>query len=347
MNDFFFGFQGQLLLISAMSFVVTGIFRSYALSRLMDVPNARSSHFRPTPRGGGFGVMVALTAGLFFIYAEGHLPDSLAFALVGLLPLSSVGFLDDHYDVPAKWRFVVQILVSGTSLWVLGGSRVLVIGDVGVDLGVLALPLGVLFVVWFLNLFNFMDGIDGLEAVEVIFILSAAAFLSMQPVGGAILDPLARVALMAAAAISGFLVWNWPPARIFMGDVGSGSLGFLVAILALYSASNKGPSLCVWLILAGIFVVDATLTLLMRIFLGERWFEAHRSHAYQHAALRYKSHGRVTAAVIVMNLFWLSPCAFFATLHPEVELVVLGVAWLPLFFLAMHFKAGRRWREAL
>ena len=339
-------FGAILLGVAVLSFLVTGLFRSYAVSRLMDIPNDRSSHTQPTPRGGGFGVIVALTGGVFLVSRLGHLPPSLGFSLLWLLPLALVGFLDDHFNIPARWRFLVQITAAMISIGGLGADGRFMLGGEVIDLGFMALPLSLLFIVWFLNLFNFMDGIDGLEAVEAIFVLVASALLSGSLSAEGQFQPEAEVALIASAAVFGFLVWNWPPAKIFLGDIGSGPLGFLVAILALYSLAQGRLTICLWLILSGVFVVDATFTLLVRFFRGERWFEAHRSHAYQHAAMRYGSHARVTVMVTLINLLWLLPMAFLARLNPEKELWILAAAWLPLILLASVFKAGSSGWEA-
>jgi Fuc2NAc and GlcNAc transferase len=185
-----------------------------------------------------------------------------------------------------------------------------------------------------------MDGIDGIAASETLSVgLMAALLLTLGT--GIGLTATAGVALALAAASGGFLAWNWPPARIFMGDVGSGVLGFVLAVLALWSAIHEELSLVVWLILAGVFLVDATLTLLIRMFRGERWFEAHRSHAFQHAARRWGSHRTITLSVLAINVGWLLPMAWLAATHPSWELALLALALLPLTLLAYRLGAGR------
>ena len=261
-------------------------------------------------------------------------------ALSALLPLAVVGFIDDHGHVSARWRFLLQAMSAGWALYWLGGIETLRVNDVTLALGPVAGLFAGLFIVWMLNLFNFMDGIDGIAASETLSVgLMAALLLTLGT--GIGLTATACVALALAAASGGFLVWNWPPARIFMGDVGSGVLGFVLAVLALWSATHAELSLVVWLILAGVFLVDATLTLLIRMLRGERWYEAHRSHAFQHAARRWGSHRTITLSVLAINVGWLLPMAWLAATHPSWELALLALALLPLTLLAYRLGAGR------
>jgi len=327
-------------MLALLSALLTGWVRHYALFRLLDVPNARSSHTRPTPRGGGLAIVLVLFFSGLLAFGYGFLPLSLAMALLAAIPLAVVGFVDDHGDVPARWRFLIQVASAAWAIYWIGGVEVLKIGEFDLRLGVLGYPFGILVMVWMLNLFNFMDGIDGIEASEVIFIgLGAAILIAVGWGFSPVPEMLAPLAISAATL--GFLVWNWPPARIFMGDVGSGVLGFLLALLMLWTAVTEKLSFSVWVILSGIFLVDATLTLLIRLFRGERWYQAHRSHAYQHASRRYGGHKLVTMGVIAINLFWLLPLAFWAQWKPAIELWLVLAALFPLAFAAIRLGAGR------
>lgn len=325
---------------AGLSWLLTGRVMTYGRQRLMDLPNDRSSHEQPTPRGGGLAIVIAFSLSMVILFAVGLLPWPLLMALSALLPLAVVGFIDDHGHVSARWRFLLQAMAAGWALYWLGGIETLRVNDVQLALGPVAGLLAGLFMVWMLNLFNFMDGIDGIAASETLSVgLMAALLLSLGTEVG--LTATAWVALVLAAASGGFLAWNWPPARIFMGDVGSGVLGFVLAVLALWSAIHEELSLVVWLILAGVFLVDATLTLLIRMLRGERWYEAHRSHAFQHASRRWGSHRTITLSVLAINVGWLLPMAWLAATHPTWELALLAVALLPLTLLAYRLGAGR------
>jgi Fuc2NAc and GlcNAc transferase len=148
-------------------------------------------------------------------------------------------------------------------------------------------------------------------------------------------------ALILAAATLGFLVWNWPPAKIFMGDAGSGYTGYAVAVLAVAAARESPVALLTWVMLAGVFVVDATVTLVRRVARRERASQAHRSHAYQWLARKWSSHRRVTLGVVLVNVVWLFPCALCATLFPAFAGWILCVALAPLIVAALAAGAGR------
>ena len=330
-----------LLLALAASTILTGAVRSYAVKRsLIDIPNARSSHHTPTPRGGGLGLVAVFLLMMFGLFWFNRVPDDLFIALAGSgLLIAGIGYWDDHRHIPAQWRILVHLLAA---VWVvawLGGIGSVPFGSLWLPLGWIGDVLTVFFLVWLLNLFNFMDGIDGIAASEAVFAASSAAGLLLLVDPGR--APAALWLLLLAAAVLGFLLWNWPPARIFMGDVGSGFLGMMLGLLALYTSDERGLNLWVWLILLGLFIVDATWTLLRRVAAGERWHEAHCSHAYQRLARRWQSHKNVTLAAWSVNLLWLLPLALLAAKRPQIGVFCLVVAYLPLLFLAYRMGAGR------
>jgi Fuc2NAc and GlcNAc transferase len=250
-------------------------------------------------------------------------PESLPLTLAllgGGLAVAIVGYVDDRRSLPVAVRMLVHLGSAAWAVYALGGLPALRWGTSTLHLGLSGDVLAVFGIVWMLNLFNFMDGIDGLAASEAVFVaLAGTALAGFLPSFGA------AIALLVAAANLGFLCWNWPPAKIFMGDVGSGYLGYVLAVLALSAARENSVMLYVWLILGGVFLVDATVTLARRAARGERVYEAHRSHAYQWLSRHWKSHKSVTIAVAAVNLFWLLPCAWFATRHPL--LAVWAVRW--------------------
>ncbi len=282
----------------------------------------------------------AATAGVIALSLLGAVSKELALSIaVGGGTVALVGFLDDRYSVRPVFRFVVHAGAALGALVLLGGLPPLPFGDRVIKLGASGYLIGVLGIAWVLNLFNFMDGIDGIAATEAVFIACAGAVTGVIS-GGA--NEAAVAASVLAFASAGFLCWNWPPAKVFLGDVGSGYLGYVVAVLALAAAWTNPTALWVWLILGGVFFVDATVTLVRRLLRGERVFEAHRSHAYQWLARRWGSHGKVTLALLAVNVFWLLPLALLAATFPRYAGVAVVVALAPLTVLALALGSGRR-----
>jgi Fuc2NAc and GlcNAc transferase len=277
---------------------------------------------------------------LVFLVSAGFLQLNLAFVLVaGGGAVALTGYLDDRKTLPASVRICVHIIAAILAVMVLGGITEQTLRNMGLH-GIWAGSLlGLMALTWSTNLFNFMDGIDGIAGSEAVFVAGAGALLNWRYGGDGGLT--AAMVVLAAAAL-GFLVWNWPPASIFMGDVGSGFLGFTLAVLGLAASRHSVARIEVWMILSGVFVVDATVTLLTRVVRGDRWFEAHRQHAYQHLARRWKAHLPVTVLVIVINLFWLFPWAWIAALYPARAMLCSIAALAPLIAIASLLAAGRQ-----
>ena len=158
-----------------------------------------------------------------------------------------------------------------------------------------------------------MDGIDGIAGSELVCVNLVSLFFVINSTDYSV----TLIIMVLGAASAGFLAWNWEPARIFMGDVGSGFSGFMLGLLALITMQQGSMTVWSWLILLGVFVVDATITLLRRLLVGERWYVGHTSHAYQHAARHYKSHGKVTMTVVLINICWLTPWTVASVLFPK------------------------------
>ncbi|ANX03837.1 MraY family glycosyltransferase [Immundisolibacter cernigliae] len=332
-----------LPVVAGLSLVLTDGLRRYALARsLMDIPNARSSHSVPTPRGGGVAIVASFLLALPWLAVAGLASWHLVWALLGAgMGVALLGFLDDHGHVAARWRLLGHFAAAGWALFWLGGlPPVMVLGHT-LDLGWAGHGLAVVYLVWLLNLYNFMDGIDGLAGVEAICVCLGAAALYALPgmAGGPAVD--VWLALLLACAVAGFLAWNFPPARIFMGDAGSGFLGITLGILSLQAAWAAPQLLWSWVILLGVFVVDATFTLLRRLLRGDKVHQAHRSHAYQHAARRFGRHLPVTLTVAAINLGWLLPIALGVASGGVEGGVGLLVAYAPLLALAIKFRAGQ------
>lgn len=321
------------------SWAMTAGVRRYALARsIMDIPNARSSHRIPTPRGGGVAIVLGFLGCLPLAGVLGAVDGR---SLLALLPagalVAAIGFLDDHRHIPARWRLLGHFVAALWLLGWLGGVPALATPWGMLDLGLLGDFLGLVFLVWLLNLYNFMDGIDGIAGLEAISVCLGGALCGW--VVGA--PQLLWLPLILGMAAAGFLVWNFPPARIFMGDAGSGFLGLVLGGLALQAAAVAPPLVWSWLILLGVFVVDATFTLCHRLMRGERVYEAHRSHAYQRASRRFGSHLKVSLWVTLINLLWLLPLALLVALGHVPGLLALIVAYAPLVLVVAHLGAGR------
>lgn len=329
--------------VACASAALTGIVRRYALSRrLMDEPNARSSHSVPTPRAGGLAIVASFLGGalVWATLDQAIFSTMTAVGGAGLL-VAAIGFWDDHGHVRVSIRLVSQ---AASGLWLIYWLKDLpqfqltplipLIGDS--VLAELAVLVGCWFgFVWIVNLFNFMDGIDGIAAVEA----------SSVGIGGAVISLLMGfgvevMAILLASSVLGFLPWNWSPARIFMGDVGSGFLGAILAGITIMTGAADASFIGIWLILMGVFVVDATVTLLRRAFFRERIFDAHRTHAYQNAARFLGSHSKVSIAVLLINCFWLFPIALLCALDWLGDVAGLIVAYAPLVVLSWRWCAG-------
>ncbi len=324
-----------LLFVLLISLAVTKFSIRWAHQRdLIDRPNHRSSHTTPTPRGGGVALVLALYVGLAAAAALDMISwRPLALMLCGL-PIAIVGYADDILTLSARTRLLVQALCAAAALWVLSPIPALTLFGFVVPVQV-ATVLYFLGIIWLTNLYNFMDGIDGIAAFETIAIgLCWIALLGLSH---------ALIPLVLIFSTLGFLYFNWPPARIFMGDVGSAFCGFVVGALALFYAGDQQTSVLLWLIPASAFIVDATVTLIVRILRGQRPGVAHRSHAYQHAARKLGKHLPVSTAFFILSTLWLGVIALWvhngsAEVSAEIGFLV---AIIPLVIVALALRAGR------
>lgn len=320
-----------------LSWLLASRVRLYALDKLVDIPNERSSHSSPTPRGGGLAIVITVLGGIVLAGIMRWITLDLTLALAGGgAMIAAVGWIDDHRDVPARIRFAVQVAAAAWAIYWLHGIPSLSIGDASVHLGLLGTILGILGIVWAINLYNFVDGIDGLAAGEAI---------STGTIGGLILlatghTGLAMIALLIAAANAGFLPLNWAPAKLFMGDVGSGTLGYLFAGLSIASENAGAVPVLIWVLLLGAFVFDATVTLCRRVVNGERWYQAHHSHAYQRMVQAGRSHAQVSSMILGINLV-LAVLALVAWLRPAFFLIAIAAGTILLAALYLSVERIR------
>jgi UDP-N-acetylmuramyl pentapeptide phosphotransferase/UDP-N-acetylglucosamine-1-phosphate transferase len=314
-------FGAAFVASAALTGIVTDMLRKRAI---LDLPNARSSHSAPTPRGGGWGMMLALMP--FWMWAEAGAgvidhPDQLLPGF-GASLLMIVSWADDRRGLTPITRFAAQSAAVGAVVMVLPGGHSLTGGMLPI------VPDRVLTAViwlWFVNLFNFMDGIDGISGG------SAAAM------GGGLFlvwpdksSEAVQGGLIAAAAI-GFLVWNWAPAKVFMGDVGSIPIGYLLGY-GLIRLAMAGEAVAA-LIIALYYLADATITLLRRLSRGERVWRAHREHFYQQSVRRGRSHATTATAAIIVQLVLVAFAVMSIgngvwMLIPAVVMVALLLLWM-------------------
>lgn len=279
------------------SFALTYFIKEYAIGRsFVAHVNERSSHNVPTPHGGGIAIAVTWFAGLVYLYLHEMIEPNLFYALMIGAVISAVSYLDDLYDLSAKTRLLVQAFVAIGGLAALGGLKAIDLGFFIIENQIVTNLFAFLMIVWFINLYNFLDGIDGYAGSEAIFLAIAGLILF----GG-------EHFIVLAVSVAGFLIWNWHVAKIFMGDVGSTLLGYTVAVFTLYHANESSQNLWVWVILFGVFWFDATLTLLRRYKNKEKLSQAHRKHAYQRMTQSGFSHSCVVIASTGLNivLFWI------------------------------------------
>jgi Fuc2NAc and GlcNAc transferase len=326
------------VLAASFGFTIWVIRNAYNLG-LIDIPNQRSSHTQPTPRGGGVVFTVTFYLGLIVLFVIGVVDENWILGLLIGGPLVAiVGFLDDRKSLPALMRLAVHFVAAIATFAIITRMFAYHIEisflptDNQVFLGVFC----VLYIMWMVNLYNFMDGIDGMAGTQgvVAALLSAAlSFWQGSPQLGA-------VYLLLAASVGGFLFHNWSPAKIFMGDCGAYFLGFAFATLALISKVYLGHSIHAHMILLGVFICDATYTLVLRAIQGKRIYQAHRDHAFQHAVQRGLSHRRVNLMWNAVTAFWLGPVAMASVLYPLQATMFLLLGYSPLIVMVAYMKAG-------
>jgi UDP-N-acetylmuramyl pentapeptide phosphotransferase/UDP-N-acetylglucosamine-1-phosphate transferase len=339
---------GVLLLASRLTkYLCSPASRLYFL----DHPNERSLHKQPIPRTGGLAIMISLTAGFLLGQIVNQIlmagwraalwtePDmwqeaKAMLVLVMALLIGAISFWDDRNNLAPGVRFGIHALVAAGMVWVtnLKVDFISIPLFKSLPLGWLAIPLTVLFLMWMTNLYNFMDGMDGFAGGMTVIGFAFFAFIGW--IGGNY--TFAVLALLIAAAAGGFLFYNRPPARIFMGDVGSGSLGFLAGALAVMGIHDNLFDLWVPVLIFSPFIVDATTTLMKRLLRGEKVWQAHRQHHYQRLVLAGWSHRKtVLIEYVLMTLVGLSALIYRQIADSQVRLFIL-LTWAALYALISY-----------
>ena len=306
------------------SMTVTGFLQKYALKHsLIDVPNERSSHLIPTPRGGGLSIVIPVLLCIAVLFLTAQIDRNFALALgTGCFFVASIGWIDDHQHIPANWRALLYGIAAVLAVYFLNESDDFQSVFHQLPFAIVSSFLIVIWIVWMTNLYNFMDGTDALVAIQTICtsLLVGLLFWLQGQYG------LATVCFVIAASSCGFLFWNWPPAKIFMGDVGSCSLGFCFGVLVVIGEIQGSVPFTVFFILLSIFICDTTLTLLMRVFANEKWYQAHKSHAYQRWVQMGASHKRLALSVLLINVIILWPMATMAFVWDEYSYYIAAVS---------------------
>jgi len=309
------------ILLFLTSFILTLVIKNYYIKNaLFNEVNERSSHTVPTPHGGGIAIAITWFVGILYLYFIDDIDTNLFYALLIGIIISIVSFFDDIYELSAKLRIIAQSIVAIAGIYLLGGTKSLDFGLFVIENEIMTNIFSFLLIVWFINLYNFLDGINGYAGSEAIF-LSVAGFLLF---GGGHF-------IVLSVAVLGFLYWNFNKAKIFMGDVGSTLLGYNVAIFILYYNNVDSTNLWIWIILFGVFWFDATLTLIRRKLNNEQLSQAHKKHAYQRLTQSGWSHFKVTNYSIGINI------VLFCIVYFISNIVIAFIISLFLLYGVMKF----------
>ena len=305
----------------------------------IDSPTITSIHKKPTPSAGGISILISylifvcvLVNYVLFDY------DAFLVLLSALIPIILIGLLDDYYSVSIYIRLFVQFF-----------SSTIIIYHFQIDTNVLNFQIfseqsiiiififSIILSIWLMNLYNFMDGIDGYASSECIFVSFSASLIAY------LNSPESLMYLYLAgigAANVGFFIRNWYPAKIFMGDTGSVSIGCIFAFFIFYSASESIISIYTWLILLSVFIADASYTLAVRVVTKKNITKAHLTHAFHMLASRKNSHKYVTKLLISINLFWVLPLALLSNAYMDYHVIITILVYLPLFIYLIKIGAG-------
>ena len=306
------------IILLLVSFFLTYLIKNYMIKKsFVATVNERSSHTIPTPHGGGIAIAITWFIGLIYIYFIGKIEHSLFYALLIGVIISIVSFFDDIYELSPKTRLIAQAIAAIGGLYFLGGFETLNFGIFDISNSVFTNIFAFFMIIWFINLYNFLDGINGYAGSEAVF-LALAGFILFS----------GNHFLVLAVAVLGFLFWNWNKAKIFMGDVGSTLLGYNIAIFTIYYANQEANNFWIWIILFGVYWFDATLTLIRRKLNKEKLSQAHKKHAYQRLTQSGWSHYKVTNYSIGLNLLLFTIVYFISNIFIAfvVALIILALS---------------------
>lgn len=327
-----------ILISFAFTLFLEKLFLKYSI--FIDEPNARSSHKKPVPTSGGLAILFSY---LTFIYLLSIFItidfDIFLILTIAIFPIITICLIDDFKKVNILLRLFTQFFTASFIIYYFQVSN-----DIFFDAdsytrqsALLIIILSVILSMWLMNLYNFMDGIDGYASLECIFISLAASLLAYNN------NPNSFIYMYLAglgAANLGFLIRNWYPAKIFMGDTGSVSLGCIIAFYIFFSASESILSIYTWLILLSIFIADASYTLLVRVVTKRNIGHPHLTHAFHIITIKKNSHLFTIKWMIIINMVWVFPLALLSNTYMSYHIVITMVAYLPLLFYLIKIGAG-------
>jgi len=314
---------------------------------MLDIPNARSSHTQPTPRGGGLGIVIGVFIGawgLFLFRTSSVLFTKIAALCVGGGIVALVGWLDDIHPIPSRVRLIVQALSSTIILIAIGYFNAIAVPFIGnIYLHSIGIPFTLFWIIGLTNAYNFMDGIDGIAGGQAF--VAGIGWTIIGLMGGQ--SFVSSIGLLLAASSLGFLFHNWPPARVFMGDVGSAFIGFTLAVLPIVAARDSSLYVLAGVLVVWPFIFDASFTLLRRMIKKENIFKAHRSHIYQRLVISGYSHRFVTLVYIglamigtILALLWLRGSALVRAFTTIIPVVLFIGLWRFAVLAESHCRLG-------
>lgn len=327
------------LLVCAFVFSVIGVlvYRKLAVRfNIVAKTNFRTLHNSEIPKGSGIVFALVFIILVFILSTQGLVSYDLSILICwGGLVATIFGFIDDVIDVPAIIKLLVQISLCSFVVFSFGEAPLLIdTMQAPINIGIFGMVAYIGILVWLINLYNFMDGVDGMAASGTVFICAAVSTILFFVSGN--IEISLVVALLAFSCL-GFLIFNWPPASIFMGDAGSVFIGYIFGVLIIYTMLHSNITIWTWLTVFGYFGFDTTTTLILRVFRVKRWYGAHRSHAYQNLARVWDSHKKVTSIVLCYHLFWILPLTILSVSYSQYQEIICLLAIFPVIIWTLKY----------
>jgi len=315
------------------SVIFTHFYKSLAIRKaIIANTNERTLHQQPIPHGGGI-VFSTLFVLAVFVLGMLHIISFEMLMVIGMGGFTATlfGFVDDATDLRASVKLIIQSILAGWVIFWLDGGVLATVEWLPVWLSWF---LTWFLLVWMMNLYNFMDGVDGMAASGAVFV--AMALIVVLLMTGEFSSLVLLFSLLALSC-SGFLLYNWPPASIFMGDSGSVFLGYLFGSLIIKTTTTGEISIWTWIVVFGYFFAETNLTIFLRILFVKKWYHAHKSHAYQNLARVLNSHIKVTGAVQIYHFLYLFPITIWTVLTPNWAPVATIMALMPAAIITFRF----------